>query len=241
MKLLSLVLLLFCIAFGSCEDRKKTSEEKIAPSKESKADSLNETETSAQKTSEEKQTYPVITDENVVEFLTQYGKQNLETKVRITTQHGVIEVQLFEDTPLHRANFIYLVKRKYFDNTFFHRIAPGFIIQGGNSDLPSTPEKRAEIGKGYRLPAEISGKRSHSYGSVVGAKEYRENPDKKSAPFEFYIFIGEPRQANHLNGDYTIFGKVTKGMDVVDTIAHLPADEGEWPLQNVYITAEVIE
>jgi peptidyl-prolyl cis-trans isomerase A (cyclophilin A) len=240
MKILILVSLLFCFALCGCEDKKKTSEEKTETAKEVKKDSVVAKDVSEENKIEVESVYPKITEDNVVEFLTQYGKDNPETKVRITTQHGAIEIKLFEDTPLHRANFIYLIKQEYFENTFFHRIAPGFIIQGGNSDLPSTPKKRAQLGKRYRLPAEISGKRTHQYGSICGAKEYRKNPDKKSAPFEFYIFIGEARQANHLNGDYTIFGEVTKGMDIVEKIANLPADEGEWPKQNVYISAEVL-
>lgn len=241
MRILVLVSLIFCFALCGCEDKKKTSEEKTETAKEVKKDSVVAKDVSEENKKEIESTYPKITEENVVDFLTQYGKDNPETKVRITTRLGVIEMQLFEHTPLHRANFVYLIKQRYFENTFFHRIAPGFIIQGGNSDLASTPKKRAKIGKNYLLPAEITAKSTHKYGSLCGAKEYRENPDKKSAPFEFYIFIGEPRQANHLNGDYTIFGKVTKGMDVVETIANQPADEGEWPKQNVYISAEVLD
>jgi len=241
MRILVLVSLVFCFAFCGCEDKKKTSEEKAETAKEIKKDSIKAEAVSEEIKTEIEATYPKITDDNVVEFLTQYGVDNPETKVRITTYLGVIEMQLFEDTPLHRANFIFLIKRRYFENTFFHRIAPGFIIQGGNSDLRSTPKKRAEIGKSYRLPAEITAKSTHKYGSLCGAKEYRKNPDKKSEPFEFYIFIGEPRQANHLNGDYTIFGKVTKGMDIVEIIAKQPADEGEWPKQNIYISAEVLD
>ena len=152
---------------------------------------------------------------------------------------GDIVIDLYEDTPLHRANFIYLVKQGYFNETFFHRIVPNFIIQGGNSDLPSTNKKRFKLGDDYLIPAEING-RNHFKGSVSGAKEYRENPDKKSAPFEFFIFLGPLTSTSHLNGNYTVFGRVTKGMDVVEKIAKLPADEGEWPLQNVYIKAKVL-
>ena len=240
MRILILVSLIFCFALCGCEDKKKTSEEKTETTKEVKKDSVVAKDISEENKKKTEPVYPKITEDNVVEFLTQYGKDNPETKVRITTRLGIIEMELFKHTPLHRANFIYLIKQRYFENTFFHRIAPGFIIQGGNSDLRSTPKKRAAIGKNYLLPAEITSKSTHKYGSLCGAKEYRENPDKKSAPFEFYIFIGEPRQANHLNGDYTIFGKVTKGMDVVEIIANQPADEGEWPKQNVYISAEVL-
>ena len=180
-----------------------------------------------------------ITNENVVAFLTEYGKNNPETRVKITTRLGEIDIQLFMDTPLHRANFIYLVKQEYFNETFFHRVVPKFIIQGGNSDLSATNKKRYELGDDYLLPAEI--KYPHVYGSISGAKEYRENPDKKSHPFEFFIFLGKPVSKKHLDGSYTVFGKVTKGMEVVEKIANLASDTGEWPLQNVYMTAEVIE
>jgi len=176
----------------------------------------------------------------VVEFLTEYGEANPETKVRINTRLGQIDIALYEDTPLHRANFIYLIKQDYFDDTFFHRIVPDFIIQGGNSDNASTNKKRYAIGEDYLIPAEINN-RNHTYGSVSGAKEYRANPDKQSMPFEFFIFLGPQSSTSHLNGNYTVFGKVTSGMDVVEKIANLPADEGEWPQQNVVIEAEVLE
>lgn len=242
-KLLLLGIILFCL--GSCEDTKKapakssTKKELDLIKQQKTIDSLKQLGKKKKDTTKSK--YPKITQENVVDFLTSYGKENQETKVRVSTAFGEIDIQLYEDTPLHRANFIYLVKQKYFNDTFFHRIDPDFIIQGGNSDDRSTVEKRRALSEKYRLPAEIIPSRIHQYGTVSGAKEYRKNPDKMTAPYEFFIFIGEKRSANHLNGDYTIFGKVIKGMDVVETIANLPADKQEWPLQNVYINAEILE
>lgn len=184
---------------------------------------------------------PVLTQDNVVELLTEFGKQNLQNKVRIKTRFGEISIELFDETPLHRANFIYLIQQGYFTDTFFHRIVPNFIIQGGNSDLRSTPKKRKSIGPNYLLPAEINSNRIHTYGTLSGAKEYRENPDKLSAPYEFFIFCGPDISGRHLNGNYTIFGQVTQGMDVVETIANLPADAGEWPKSNVYIEVSIDE
>lgn len=218
--------------FSSCEDTKKS--EQISTeivTKTIEKDSIIKNT----------QTAPIIekiTNENVEDFLTNYGKNNPETKVKITTRLGEINIRLFKDTPLHRANFIYLVKQGYFNETFFHRIVPHFIIQGGNSDLPATNKKRYKLGDDYLLPAEI--KHKHVYGSITGAKEYRENPDKKSHPYEFFIFLGKPLAKRHLDGSYTVFGKVTSGMEVVEKIANLESDTGEWPLQNVYITAAVI-
>ncbi|MEZ4779098.1 MAG: peptidylprolyl isomerase [Flavobacteriaceae bacterium] len=231
--------LLIVLLFANCEDTQKTSEEKKQVVKELQADTLLSEKKPEKKEPETKQ-YPEITNDNVVAFLTQYGAENPETKVKITTQFGAIFIELYEDTPLHRANFVYLVKQHYFDDTFFHRVVPNFIIQGGNSDRKETPRKRNTIGAHYLLPAELANGRKHTRGTVSGAKEYRENPDKRTAPFEFFIFLGPDKYTSHLNGNYTIFGRVTQGMDVVDTIANLPSDDGEWPLQNLYITAEVI-
>jgi peptidylprolyl isomerase len=78
-------------------------------------------------------------------------------------------------------------------------------------------------------------------GTLSGAKEYRKNPDKNSAPFEFFIFLGPQTATAHLNGNYTVFGNVSKGMDIVKKIANLPTDEGDWPLENVYIEAKVLD
>ncbi len=235
---------LFCcvvITLGSCEDKKKAAVETNSDSKESVKDTVDTKTQEVAKDTVTTPSYPLITNENVVEFLTEYGEDNPETKVLVSTQHGDIYIELYKDTPLHRANFIYLVKQKYFDGNFFHRVVPNFIIQGGNSDNVNTPRKRNKIGKKYLLPAELENGRIHKYGTVSGAKEYRENPDKRTAPFEFFIFLGPKSSTGHLNGNYTIFGRVTQGMDIVEKIANLEADSGDWPLQNVYITAEVIE
>ena len=233
-------LLCFVILIStSCEDTKKTKLLNTETSERVHKDSVSEvikTDTLA-----DKKQYPKITQENVVSFLTEYGKNNPETKVRFTTSFGDIEMELFTDTPLHRANFIYLIKQKYFDVSFFHRVSPGFIIQAGNSDRKETQVKRAEIGKEYLLPAEINLNRKHAYGTVSGAKQYRKNPDKKTVPFEFYIFFGPQRSATHLDGDYTIFGRVTKGMEVVEEISRLEIDSEEWPLLNIEIKAKVLD
>jgi peptidylprolyl isomerase len=235
--LISAITVLFT---ASCEDKKKASEVKTETVKEETNAETISSETSEEKKKMTTKTYPYLSNENAVDFLTTYGKENPENKVLITTREGDIELELFDDAPLHRANFIYLVKQGYFNETFFHRIVPNFIIQGGNSDLRSTTKKRASIGD-YILPSELHNKRIHEMGTVSGAKEYRENPDKNSVPFEFFIFLGPLTSTGHLNGNYTVFGKVSKGMNVVKKIANLPSDNGDWPLQNVYIEAKVIE
>jgi peptidylprolyl isomerase len=246
MKYLSLYMfVLFCI-LTACEDSKKSPVGKTPDTASEKAltDSIEKPETPVKENTNDNITdknNPRLTNENVVEFLTQYGKENPETRVRVSTSFGDIDIELYEDTPLHRANFIYLVKQNYFYGTFFHRVVPNFIIQAGNSDNRTTTRKRAQIGKDYLLPAELNNGRIHEYGTVSGAKEYRENPDKRTAPFEFFIFLGPKSATGHLNGNYTIFGRVTRGMDVVEKIASMPADDGDWPLANIYIEASVIE
>lgn len=229
---------LIALFSGACQDKKESSKAPEKTIQDTINDSINKV--SEPKKKEPQSKYPLITQNNVVSFLTEYGKNNPETQVRMITQLGEIRIELFTDTPIHRANFVYLVKQNYFNETFFHRVVPNFIIQGGNSDHVSTSKKRNKLGPNYLLPAELSNRRIHTYGTVSGAKEYRENPDKQTAPYEFFIFLGPDKNAAHLNGDYTIFGKVIQGMDVVEKIANLPTDEGEWPKQNVFITAEII-
>src|SRR5690554_802573 len=244
-------LLIFVFAsallFASCEDKQKhtkNSNKNQTPVATSTSGDAKNTESGA-KNNENKAdpvpSYPELTNENAVEFLTQYGKENPENKVLIETELGDIEITLFEDTPIHRANFIYLVKQNYFEETFFHRVLPDFIIQAGNSDLRSTQRKRAELGGKYLLPAEIIPGRIHQYGTVSGAKEYRRNPDHRSAPYEFFIFLGPLSSTSHLNGMYTVFGHVTKGMDVVEAISELERDGEDWPLMNVTLKTSIIE
>ena len=181
-----------------------------------------------------------ITQDNLMDFLGPFGSRTTQNKVLLKTTMGDIVIELFEETPLHRANFLYLTQMGYFDQTFFHRVVPNFIIQGGNSDNISTSRKRKSLGNNYRLPSEVNPGRKHRYGTVSGAKEYRKNKEKMSAPYEFFIFLGPDTSTRHLNGEYTIFGQVIHGMDVVETIANLPTDSGEWPKTNVFIEAKII-
>lgn len=171
--------------------------------------------------------------------MTEYGKENPEDKVRIETRFGNIDVQLFHDTPLHRANFIFLVKNDYFDETYFHRVAEGFVIQGGNSDNASTNRKRHYIGS-YLVPSEADAGHTHTRGAFSAAKYSEQNVSKASSPYEFFIVQSESG-AHHLDGDHTVFGRVIDGMDVVDEIAQVPTDSGEWPLNNIYMYIEILE
>lgn len=180
-----------------------------------------------------------LDDKNAIPFLFEYGKKNKENKVRISTSYGNIDVLLFENTPYHRANFIYLTKKKYFKGEYFHRVVKDFIIQGGNSDNISTSKKRRKIGR-YLLPPDTKKGYKHHRGIISMPSSEIENPYKLASPYEFFI-VQKIDGAYHLDKNYTAFGKVIRGMDVVDKISNLETDKREWPLDNVRFDIEIIE
>lgn len=180
----------------------------------------------------------VITDENVVDFLTWYGEHNPENKVRIETSYGNIEIELSDKTPLHKANFIYLVKKKYFNTTYFHRVVKNFIIQGGSSDESITKTDRKNIGK-YLIPPEFNSTLKHQYGALASARLWENNPEKLSNPYEFYL-VQNKNGAHHLDNEHTVFGKITKGFEVMDEIANQETDKKEFPLLNIKIKVSLI-
>lgn len=221
-----LTALLICVALLCCQDRK--SRVITNDLKKSITKSVKKKEPSVKKEKDF-----LITDANVMEFLLDFGEKNKETLVRITTDFGTIEIKLFKNTKFHRSNFIYLTKKKYFDNTQFYRVISNFVIQGGNSDDRITLKKRQNIGR-YLLPNDYNKGYKHERGMVSMPSKNIDNPYKKASPFEFFI-VQKQGGAHHLNGDYTIFGTVVKGMNTVDTIAAVPTDKSDWPLQNVVI------
>ena len=174
-----------------------------------------------------------LTDENVIDFLFEYEKNNKENHVRIYTPFGEIEILLYNNTPYHRSNFIYLTKKKYFEGTQFYRVINDFVIQAGNSDNIKVSKKRRDIGK-YLLPNDFNKGHTHKRGMVSMPSSSVDNPYKMASPFEFFI-VQKKDGAHHLNGSYTIFGEVIDGMETVDIIANLPTDNRDWPLNNVYI------
>lgn len=180
-----------------------------------------------------------LTNDNLREFLTKYGAENKEQNVKISTEFGDIIIQLFQKTPIHRANFIYLVKQGYFDETFFYRAAKDFVIQGGNSDRYAMSKKRQEMGN-YTVPQEFFPDLKHHRGMVALSKQWVDNPSNRSTPFEFFIVVAK-KGAYHLDGEHTVFGRVIKGMDVAEQISKVPVDEREWPIKNIPIKAEVLE
>ena len=224
-----LKILLIFLLFISCKDI--SNKEKVSKPKQIQED------VKAEKKIVEKEF--TLDDKNAIPFLFEYGKKNKENKVRISTSYGNIDVLLFENTPYHRANFIYLTKKKYFKGEYFHRVVKDFIIQGGNSDNISTSKKRRKIGR-YLLPPDTKKGYKHHRGIISMPSSEIENPYKLASPYEFFI-VQKIDGAYHLDKNYTAFGKVIRGMDVVDKISNLETDKREWPLDNVRFDIEIIE
>ncbi len=180
-----------------------------------------------------------IDNKNTVAFLKKYGELNKENKILIKTRLGNISLKLYDDTPLHRASFIFLIKVGYFDTTCFYRVVPNFIIQGGESERLDTQRFKAKYHR-YKLPSEFRKNRKHKYGALAAARDWENNPSKKSTAFEFYI-IQNKQGAHHLDGEHTVFGEVTSGFNVIDKIVNLKAGSDEWPLEDVFIEVKIIE
>jgi len=180
-----------------------------------------------------------INKKNAVLFLNKYSEGNKETKVLIKTRLGNIKIQLFEDTPLHRASFIFLTKMGYFDTTCFYRVVPDFIIQGGESERLDTQKYKARYQR-YKIPPEFKKNRRHTYGAIAMARDWENNPRKYSTAFEFYI-VQNRKGAHHLDGEHTVIGQVISGFSTIDKIVNLEAGSDEWPLDDVFMKIEVID
>lgn len=137
--------------------------------------------------------------------LPKYNEKASNSQVRIATDKGDMVVRLFpDDAPMHAAAFLKLVENGFYDGLSFHRVEPGFVIQGGDPDGDGTG------GPGYRLKAEFNS-RPHMRGTLAMARS--SNPD--SAGSQFYICLGDAR---FLDGQYTVFGEMTDGLDTLDAI-----------------------
>jgi cyclophilin family peptidyl-prolyl cis-trans isomerase len=187
-----------------------------------------------------------------------------EQRVRIITDSGDIVIRLYNKTPLHRDNFIKLVKEHYFDSTLFHRVIHNFMIQGGDPD--SKHAKPGQLlgdgGPAYTIPAEFDSTLFHKKGVLAAAREGDDvNPKKASSGSQFYIVQGKKftdedfknLQAKrgvivpewkketyrtiggtpHLDNNYTVFGEVESGLEVLDKIAKTRTDKNDRPLNDI--------
>jgi len=163
--------------------------------------------------------------------------ENLMKEVVIETSLGAITIVLYNETPLHRDNFIKLANDGFYDGVLFHRIIQNFMIQTGDPDSKNaTKGQRLGMGgPGYTIPAEFVPKYTHKRGAVAAARQGDNvNPQRASSGSQFYI-VDNPSGAHFLDAQYTIFGEVTKGMDVVDKIAVQQKDQADRPLQDIKI------
>ena len=239
-KILTLVLLLVSLSCQSSlpkNDSTSSSTKKSSQKGENLDVPANDTNENEKKNVEVDKSI-ILNDRNAIPFFFNYEKENPEDKIRITTRFGTIDIRLFKNTPYHRANFIYLTKRNYFNGTTFHRVVPGFIIQGGNSDRYETAKKRGEIGK-YLLPPDTRKGYKHHRGVISMPSSEIENPHKLASPYEFFIVQQSPG-AYHLDGSYTVFGEVIDGMDVVDEINKQQIDNREAPLTNIHMEVSIL-
>lgn len=163
--------------------------------------------------------------------LTEGGKA---PRAIIKTRFGEMRLVFFPDlAPKHVESFLTLARKGFYDGTIFHRVIPGFMIQGGdpNTKDPSNRQSYGNGGPGYTVPAEFN-RIPHERGIVSAARA----ADPNSAGSQFFIVIDK---APHLDGKYTVFGEVERGMDVADKIVQQPRDRRDNPLERVEITVEV--
>ncbi|MBI5049576.1 MAG: peptidylprolyl isomerase [Nitrospirae bacterium] len=162
-------------------------------------------------------------------------KKMAETKAVIETKFGNIELRFFpEAAPGHVNNFIDLAKKGFYDGTVFHRVIPGFMIQGGDPNSKSPDRAKHGIGNpGYFLKAEFNDK-NHKRGTISMARA----ADPDSAGSQFFICVAD---APFLDKQYTVFGEVVSDMAVADKIVSQPRDKRDNPVDRVEIKVRVVE
>lgn len=182
-------------------------------------------------------------------------------KIAITTEYGRIVMELYDETPKHRDNMVKITEDGTLDSTLFHRCIPNFVIQGGdpNSKTAKPGDMLGNGELGYRVDAEIRDSLFHKYGAVGMARDG--NPQKASSACQFYIVTGKKytdaeldnfekrtgkkysaaqREAYRtiggtprLDGDYTVYGEVIEGMDIVEKISQQPRNQADRPDKDI--------
>lgn len=204
----------------------------------------------------------------------------LNARVKIETSFGDIVVQLFDETPKHRDNFIKLVEEGYYDSLLFHRVMQNFMIQGGDPDSRGASQNvmLGRGGPGYTVEAEFNDSHVHVKGALAAARQSDQvNPQRRSSGSQFYIVQGEPVPPQmlmgmegrinasrdslnqfkytdeqieaytsiggtpHLDTEYTVFGRVVEGLDVIDSIAAVKVARGNRPVEDVIMKMEVLK
>ena len=196
--------------------------------------------------------------------------QNSKTYALIETEFGNMKVELYNSTPKHKENFIKLAEQGFYDSLLFHRVIPGFMIQGGDPDSKnaSAGQPLGQGGPGYTIEAEIG--EVHTRGALAAARlADQANPERRSSGSQFYIVAGQkfdepvlnqmeqqngvkysPEQRKAylenggyppLDGAYTVFGQVVEGMDVIDKIANAQRDRMDRPVQDIRMKVSIVD
>ena len=163
-----------------------------------------------------------------------------QVKFVIHTDYGDMKGVLYNETPKHRDNFIKLAKAGFYDGLLFHRVIKDFMIQGGDPlSKNAKPGQALGMGdNGYTIPAEFNAKLTHKRGALAAART--ENPQKASSGCQFYIVHPE-KGAHFLDMNYTVYGEVTEGLDVIDKIAAVQKDGSDRPLKDIKMTVKIVE
>jgi len=194
------------------------------------------------------------------------------TTILISTSLGDMVVELYNETPQHRDNFIKLVKKRFYDGTLFHRVIPNFMIQGGDPDSKGADSniQLGNGGPGYTISAELVDNLYHKKGVLAAARlGDAVNPKKESSGSQFYLVQGQVFTEEkllsfglrsgkkyteeqiksygtiggtpHLDGAYTVFGEVVKGLEVIELIANQKRDKNNRPLKDVEMSISIIK
>ncbi len=155
----------------------------------------------------------------------------------IVTSMGTMRIQLYGKTPKHRDNFVKLVKEHYYDSIRFHRVIEGFMIQAGDPFSRDTAKINlwGQGGPDYTIPAEFVNEYWHKKGAIAAARRGdMANPTKASSGSQFYI-VQDENACLHLDGQYSIFGEVIEGLDIIDKIAGAETDLYDRPVSDIFI------
>lgn len=197
---------------------------------------------------------------------------NSQSYVILETSMGNMKIKLYDETPLHKANFLKLVKEGYYDNLLFHRVIKEFMIQGGDpNSRNAAPNAQLGIGgPNYTIPAEFVNTLYHKKGVLAAARQGDQtNPKRASSGSQFYIVQGKTYTDAELNmmetrlgfkfsaeqrndyktvggtpfldRQYTVFGEVVEGLEVIDAIAAVATGAGDRPKQNVTMKLKIVD
>ncbi|MFT7299332.1 MAG: cyclophilin family peptidyl-prolyl cis-trans isomerase [Sphingobacteriales bacterium] len=197
------------------------------------------------------------------------AKKDTAKYVEVNTNFGTIVLMLSDSTPLHRDNFVKLVEDGIYDSLLFHRVINNFMIQGGDPNSKNAkagiPLGSGSVGE--KIPAEFNSNLIHKKGALAAARD--NNPKKSSSSCQFYIVHGQPLSDDQINQiqtkngiiytvdqreiyktiggtafldqNYTVFGEVVHGMDVIDEIVKVKCDRRDRPIENVVMEMEMIK